>query len=84
VRRALPETVEVMLDHGLAGLAPFLQARQGLYDTVIVSRPHNMQALRRCSIATRSAGRERLVYDAEAMFSLRDIARAALDGRPFP
>jgi hypothetical protein len=27
-------------------------------------------------------GGARLVYDAEAMFSLRDIARAALDGRP--
>lgn len=85
VRRALPETVEVMLDHGTAALADFLRARQGLYDTVVVSRPHNMQALRRLlEHEPALLGGARLVYDAEAMFSLRDIARAALDGRPLP
>jgi GT2 family glycosyltransferase len=85
VRHALPETVEVMLDRGVAGLEPFLRSRQGLYDSVIVSRPHNMQALRR--IIDRNPGLlegTRLVYDAEAMFSLRDIARAVVEGRPFP
>ncbi|MFO1328292.1 MAG: glycosyltransferase [Rubrivivax sp.] len=85
VRRALPETVEVMLGHGHAALPAFLQARRGLYDVVIVSRPHNMQALRRLlDDDPQLLQGARLAYDAEAMFSLRDIARAALDGRPLP
>ncbi len=85
VRRALPETVEVMLGHGLIGLEPFLQARQGLYDCVIVSRPHNMQVLQQLrSRQPELLHPARLIYDAEAMFSLRDIARAELDGRPLP
>ena len=85
VRRALPETVEALLDHGLSGLRDVLHARRGLYDTLIVSRPHNMQALRRLLDAEPGLlGPTRLLYDAEAMFSLRDIARAALDGRPMP
>lgn len=83
VRRALPETVEVMLDHGLPMLEPFLQARQGLYDTVLVSRPHNMQALQQ--VLDRRPGLlagAQIVYDAEAMFSLRELAQAELQGRP--
>ena len=83
VRRALPETVEVILDHGEPALADFLVARQGTYDAVIVSRPHNMLALRK--ILEREPallGHARLIYDAEALFSVRDIARAALDGQP--
>jgi len=83
VRRALPETVEVLLGGGSAGLRDLLQVRRDVYDTLIVSRPHNMQALRRLTDAEPALlGGTRLVYDAEAMFSLRDIARAALDGRP--
>lgn len=82
VRQALPETVEVLLGRGSTGLRDVLHARRDLYDTLIVSRPHNMQALRRLTDAEPGLlGRTRLVYDAEAMFSLRDIARAALDGR---
>ena len=83
VARALPETVEVMLDQGLPGLADFLATRRGFYDRVIVSRPHNMAALReqlqRDPDLLRGAT---IVYDAEALFSLRDIAKAALLGRP--
>lgn len=85
VYRALPERVEVMLDQGLAGIAGFLQARAGFYDVMVVSRPHNMEVI--------AALRERhpqwfqglrIVYDAEALFSLRDIAKAALVGQPVP
>lgn len=85
VRRALPETVEVMLEHGRPGLEPFLQARRGLYQSVIVSRPHNMQALQRLLLQQPDLlDGARVIYDAEAMFTLRDQARAALDGHPWP
>jgi SAM-dependent methyltransferase len=83
VRRALPDTVEVMLNHGTPALADFLLERQGLYDVVIISRPHNMQVLSRLLKQQPTLlGSATLVYDAEALFSLREIARAALDKRP--
>lgn len=85
VRRAVPDTVEVMLEHGRPGLEPFLQARRGLYHSVIVSRPHNMQVLQRLLLQQPGLlDGARIVYDAEAMFTLRDQARAALDGHPWP
>lgn len=84
IARALPETVEVLTDRGMTGLADFLRARRGLYDAVIVSRPHNMALLRETLQAQPGVlDGARLVYDAEAMFSLRDMARAALDGQPW-
>lgn len=83
VEQALPQTVEVMLDHGLAGLPVFLEQRRGAYDTVFVSRPHNMEVLR--TLLRQRPGLlegARIVYDAEALFSLRDIAKAEIQGRP--
>jgi len=82
---ALPERVEVMLDQGLAGIAGFLQARAGFYDVMVVSRPHNMDVI----AALRERHPEwfqglRIVYDAEALFSLREIAKAEVLGRPLP
>ena len=85
VYRALPETVEVMLDQGLAGIAGFLSSRAGFYDVLVVSRPHNMDVIS----ALRSRHPEwfnglRIVYDAEALFSVRDIAKAEVLGQPIP
>lgn len=84
VYNALPERIEVMQGLGMAGLAQFLRERRGAYDMVLVSRPHNMevvQAIRKQQPDV--LGPARLVYDAEALFSLRDIARdAVLDAMP--
>jgi GT2 family glycosyltransferase len=85
VRRALPDTVEVMLDEGLSGIAGFLAARAGFYELMVVSRPHNMEVVS----ALKSSHPEwfagcTLVYDAEALFSVRDIAKAALQGQALP
>jgi GT2 family glycosyltransferase/SAM-dependent methyltransferase len=85
VARALPETVEVMLDMGLARLAEFMAERAGCYDVMIVSRPHNMEVVRAMLRHAPKAWRNvRVVYDAEALFSLRDIAKAAVHGHPLP
>jgi GT2 family glycosyltransferase len=81
VYRALPERCEVMLDHGLARISAFLEARAGLYDTIVISRPHNMQVIDAIR-ARQPAWFEgcRVVYDAEALFSLRDIEKARVLG----
>lgn len=85
VGEAIPERVEVMQGLGLAGLAGFLQQRAGSYDVLLVSRPHNMevlQAIRRQY--PRVLTGVQVVYDAEALFSLRDISRAEVLAEPLP
>lgn len=64
-------------------IASYLSEQGSSYDLVIVSRPHNMQAVRD---ALRSLPEVRasfkLLYDTESIFCLRDIRRAELiDGR---
>lgn len=83
VYASVPHSVEVALGHGLAGLEAFLERRRGVYDVLMVSRPPNLQAIeplrrRRPDLFVGL----RLVYDAEALFSLREIAMAGVQGRP--
>ncbi|NLI82607.1 MAG: glycosyltransferase [Deltaproteobacteria bacterium] len=64
--------------------APYAQVRSlirdraGLYDALIISRPHNgsryLRAFRKAWPQTA------IIYDAEALFSLRDIFKAHADG----
>lgn len=83
VYASVPQSVEVALGCGLAGLEDFLERRQGVYDVLVVSRPPNLQALQplRSRRPELFAGM-RLVYDAEALFALREIAMAGVRGRP--
>jgi GT2 family glycosyltransferase/tetratricopeptide (TPR) repeat protein len=85
VYASLPGSVEVAMGYGMAGLEGFLERRRGVYDVLVVSRPPNLQALqplwqRRPELF---AG-IRLIYDAEALFALREIAMAGVQGRPLP
>lgn len=82
-QRSLPPTVEIILDLGVAGLETFLADRRGTFDVLLVSRPTNMAVVRdlqqrRPDLFTGL----RIVYDAEAIFALREAAEAALKGRP--
>jgi len=56
-----------------------LRNRAGHYDAVIISRPHNahkyLRLVRECFPTAR------VIYDAEAVFSLRDFLRAEAEGR---
>lgn len=85
LRRELPATVEVIDQRGVAGLGGFLAERAGHYDAILVSRPHNM-ALFRDTVGglPGSLGKARLIYDAEAIYAVREAAQAAMDGRPLP
>lgn len=81
IRTWLPPTVEVMLSEGKGGLEAFLNRRKGFYDTVIVSRPHNMLLLRALLRADPMLlGGARLIYDAEAVFAGREKHRAQVLG----
>lgn len=82
---SLPETVEVILGEGRDGFASFLGGRPGVYDVLLVSRPPNMAFIE----GLRNAQPDlfhglRILYDSEAVFAVRDIAKAALCGSPLP
>src|SRR5262245_26236595 len=77
----IPREVEVLLGRGRAGFEAFLAERQGLYDVILISRPHNMQLLRP-SLVRESRRRDAvpIVYDAEALSSLREAGQRGLNG----
>ncbi len=76
----IPADVEIIFDHGTTRLSRFLKQRGDDFDVIVVSRPHNMARLRDALPALYAS---RIVYDAEAIFCMREIAHARLSGRPF-
>jgi GT2 family glycosyltransferase len=86
VRRVVGPTIRVMVRAGADDLRPFLEARGGEFDAVLVCRPHNMQSF----LDAAGADRERvlagakLIYDAEAVFARRVIMEAGTEGRAVP
>lgn len=78
----IPRDVEVILGSGRSFLESFLAERKGYYDTILVSRPQNIQIVqglrkRRPELFDKL----RLIYDAEALFSMRDVTRRRLEGQ---
>ena len=69
--------VEVL--YGSLELAGFLESRKELYDTVIVSRPHN--GLVAVPLVLSILPNATLIYDAEALFYRRELLRAQLQIR---
>lgn len=78
----LPREVEVMIDHGLQKLEQFLSDRAGYFDTLFISRPHNMAHLTPLiQQKPHLFAGAKIIYDAEALFSIRVIAEAQLKGK---
>jgi O-antigen biosynthesis protein len=78
----IPRTVEVMAEGGFNVLETFLRERAGYFNAIIVSRPHNMWIVKKTlkSIPGVLAG-AKLIYDAEAVFALRDIRKQTVLGK---
>ena len=80
--KILPPDVEIAGELGREGMARFLRERTGYYEAILVSRPHNMQAFRAAMAeAPGAVDLSTVVYDAEAIFALRDETRARLNGQ---
>jgi glycosyltransferase involved in cell wall biosynthesis len=76
VYRTLPRGMEVVLDRGLPGIRDLLAGRWEYYDTIFISRPTNMQACYPLLSSSRiDFSRVRVIYDAEAVFALREKKR---------
>jgi GT2 family glycosyltransferase len=79
--RVLPPDLEVAAERGRHGLVKFMREREGYYDAVLISRPHNMETFRAAlAQVPRFIALSKVVYDAEAIFALRDQTRAQLPG----
>ena len=79
----MPADVEFMVGLGRPALEIFLNNRRGEYETIFVSRPHNMVSLRSVIAKNPDWFRNvKLVYDTEALFASREISRRRLEGSP--
>ncbi|MBD1862952.1 MULTISPECIES: glycosyltransferase [Trichocoleus] len=82
VYRDIPKVVEVMTEQGRPKLAEFLQQRAGYYEAIIISRPHNMQIFQPIFTGHPELfSNTKVIYDAEALFSLREVAYRRLNGQ---
>lgn len=77
----IPAAVEVMLDFGPGNLRRFLRNRRSYYDAIFVSRPHNMRTF---LTALPRPNNTAIIYDAEALFCMREIQKARFVGSPLP
>ncbi|QSR84392.1 glycosyltransferase [Methylacidimicrobium sp. B4] len=81
----LPREVEVLRGMDASVLQSHLEARAGAYDLAWISRPYNMARLSAIDGRKRLLAGSRLVYDAEAVFALREIRQAEIvQGRAVP
>lgn len=77
----LPREIELLIDKGKEDLPELLRSRANYYDLIWVSRPHNFEVFQTdYPLFEASLGHAQIVYDAEAIFSNRDIAFAQLKG----
>jgi hypothetical protein len=77
--------IEVMLGHDNRTLRGFLEERRGHYDGIVVCRPHNMRDFRNAIGRSRALlGDAMLIYDAEAIFSFREILQRRVAGQSVP
>ena len=79
----LPRDVEILLGLGKAGLPQLLRDRLRTYDLIFVSRPHNMADYKNALGSDVSLVRNgpKVIYDAEALFTLRQVALMKLTGQ---
>lgn len=83
VRATLNMEIEVMLGHDHRTLRDFLTERRGHYDGILVCRPHNMRDFRAAIGRDRALpGDAVLIYDAEAIFSFREILQHRVASHP--
>ncbi len=76
----MPDEVEFMAGYGPPLLESFLRYRHSYYQTIFISRPHNMRILERILSAHADWFRDTtLIYDAEALFAGRELTLRSLN-----
>ncbi len=81
VRPTMDGSVEVLLDRNGSDLGEFLAQRRRYFDAVLICRPHNMNTFRTAlAIDPSVISGATIIYDAEAIFSTREVLRRRLAG----
>ena len=77
----VPREVEVVLDKRIS-LGQFLENRAHTFAHILISRPHNMKAFTEISkLHPQLCSEATVVYDAEALFTYRELGLIQLQGR---
>jgi len=79
----IPREIEVIRDRGIEDVENFLAARWREFAAILVSRPPTMARLGPVfACHPEFASRASLIYDAEAVFAMRDIRQQRVLGQP--
>ena len=77
----VPREVEIVLDERIS-LEQFLENRAHTFAHILISRPHNMKAFTEISkLHPQLCSETTVVYDAEALFTYRELGLGQLQGR---
>ncbi|WP_162561104.1 glycosyltransferase [Methylobacterium terrae] len=81
VRNTLDVRIEVIFGLNGDAVVNHIRERQGYYDAIVVSRPHNMVRIRH-AIEQGLVDRQStlIIYDAEALFTNRDVLQSKIEG----
>lgn len=71
----IPRSVEVMKNYGFPLLGEFLKERENNYHIIFISRPHNLSKFNTIISEKNIKLTAKIIYDAEAIFCLRDIQK---------
>ncbi|MCF8360273.1 MAG: glycosyltransferase [Prolixibacteraceae bacterium] len=80
--RDIDPFIEIVVGCGLAGFQKFIDEREGYYDLIWVSRPHNMEAITKSIEPLKD--KVKIVYDAEAIFAEREYREKLIKGVKVP
>lgn len=70
--------VDVLYGTGLNRFASFYRAHKNFFSKIWLSRPHNMECIGELIKSVNPS--QTVIYDAEALFSMREITKKELDG----
>jgi glycosyltransferase involved in cell wall biosynthesis len=80
IYQCLDRRVEVMTGYSFRNIGTFLENRKKDYDVILVSRPHNMESAKPFLPTSTTDSAPKVIYDAEALFSLRNIEFLRMSG----
>lgn len=82
IYEAIPDTIEVIRGYGMNKLERFLTDRAGYYDVLFISRPPNMMKINRLYNKRPDLfSGLKIIYDAEAIWSIREIQKSKLNNK---
>lgn len=77
--RDIDSSIEIAVGYGINRFEEFIKSRFGYFDIIWISRPHNFEAIYKSISLTNES--IKIIYDAEAIFSEREILQKEKEGK---